>query len=100
MTTNPIRLWRQQKEKFKYLGELGKIVSVSKVTTTPKELAPFAPYWVGVVQLKGGKRLTAPVICLKRSPQSGDRVVGVLRRLRPPDEKGIIEYGVKFQVQL
>jgi hypothetical protein len=100
MATNPIRLWRNQTERYQYLGKPGKLVNVSQVITVPKELSPFAPYWVGLVELKGGRRVTAAIIGLNRPPQPGDRVVGVMRRLRPPDEKGIIEYGVKFQVQV
>lgn len=99
MATNPIRLWRNQKERYQYLGKSGRLVSVSQVVTASKGLAAFAPYWVGVVQLRAGRRVTAAIIGLKQPPQPGDRVVGVMRRLRPPDEAGIIEYGIKFQVQ-
>lgn len=94
----PIVIWRESKKNFQRLGQKGELVSFTKIHTPVKDFVKQRPYWVGIIKLKDGEKITAQLVVEGRLPKIGKEVIGVLRRLRVQDEDSIIEYGVKFKV--
>lgn len=94
----PVKIWRQAKTSCLYLGKKGRLVSCTLVNNPPKDYLAWAPYWTGIIELSGGKRVVNQLVTDGMKPEVGDRVIGVFRRLKPPDKAGVIEYGVKFKL--
>lgn len=98
MKKSPIEIWRQTKNRYLFLGKKGKIMSCTRIVRAPENLAGLIPYWTGVIKFSNGKKTAGQIIALDKKPKKGNRVIGVMRRMRVPDKKGIIEYGVKFKL--
>lgn len=98
MSKSPVRIWREAKERYQFLGKKGRLISFTKIFNPPKEFVKQRPYWVGVVKFKNGKKTTAQLVVEGENPKVGRIVVGVMRRLQVADEKSVIEYGVKFKL--
>lgn len=105
--TSPVRIWRESETRYQYLGKTGKILSLTKIQTPVAGFEKYLPYFVAVIQLEDGKKITGQIVVQSSTPkggqakfkvQSGDKVVGVLRRLKESSEKGLIEYGVKWRI--
>jgi len=96
---SPIKIWRDNKTKYQNLGKIGKIVVATKISTAVDGFSAFAPYWAGIIKLEDGQQITAQLADFgKIIPKKGDRVVGVVRRIKDPDKIGVIEYGIKFRI--
>lgn len=95
MKQSPIPLTRKQKERYKYLGEVGKVVSFTSIAIAPRGLEKQAPYVVAVVDF-GEERAILPLAEVRLSEvEMKMEVIGVLRRMYEPDNSGVIAYGVK-----
>jgi len=96
---SPIKIWRDNKTKYQNLGKAGKIVVATKINTPVDGFSAFAPYWVAIITLDGGQKVTAQLVDTgKFLPKKGDKVIGVCRRIKAPDKVGVIEYGIKFKI--
>jgi uncharacterized OB-fold protein len=95
---NSVKIWRQAKKNYQYLGKKGKIISCTRVNNAPEDYSPWVPYWAGLVDIGKGQRVAVQMVLETQSLKVGDRVIGVLRRLKPPKKGEIIEYGVKYKV--
>jgi len=93
---SPISNWRD-KEKYKYLGKTGKIVGFTKINNPPKGFGKV-PYYVGIIEMRGGKKLTAQLVLEGKKPEIGGKARGIIRRIGIPDKEEIINYGVKFKI--
>ncbi len=93
-----VRIWRDRKQRYKYLGVRGKVVSFTKIIHGPEGFSK-SPYWVVLVELesKAKTRVEAQLVG-RQAPKIGVKVVGVMRRLGVADKQGVIEYGVKFRL--
>jgi len=96
--SSPVKIWREAKNRYQYLDKTGKIVSLTKIQTPVTGFSAWVPYWVAVIELENGKMITAQLILGAKRPQVGQRVVGVLRRLKKPEPEAVVEYGVKWKV--
>ena len=93
---SPIAQWRN-KEKYKYLGKRGKIVSFTKVNNPPKGFGKI-PYYVGIVKFKNGQKKTGQLVLEGKKPKINSKVKGIIRRIGTPGKEEIINYGVKFKL--
>ncbi|MFH2061672.1 MAG: OB-fold domain-containing protein [Candidatus Beckwithbacteria bacterium] len=87
-----VKIWREKEERYKYLGEIGRVVSFTKIHEAPKGFK--GPYTIVMVEV-GEKRVVGQLVA--DQIKIGQKVVGVLRRLREPNPKEVIEYGVKWK---
>jgi uncharacterized OB-fold protein len=90
-----VKLWREKKERYTRLGEVGRVVSWTKIIEPPASFGQMS-YWVVMVEFKPKQRLVGQLV-ETREPRMGERVRGVLRRLRQPEASELIEYGLKFK---
>jgi uncharacterized protein len=79
------------------LSGYGEVYSYTIVTDPPEGFEEFAPYYLAIVQLEEGPRLTAQLTDLDGEPQIGMRVQMVTRKLRTEGTQGVIAYGYKFR---
>ena len=91
---SPVKIWRERKERYRWLGQEGKVMSMTKIH---ESVAGFSkqPFWV--VMVKIGRFKTVGQLVAGAEPKIGDRVTGVLRRLRSSKPKEVIVYGVKWK---
>ena len=90
-----IKIWREKRERYKYLEQTGKVISFTKIYETPNGFN--GPYVVVMVEV-GKRRVIGQLIgSVNQNIKIGDNVVGVVRRLRKPGKKEVIEYGVKWK---
>ena len=85
-------------ENFKFSGK-GKIYSFTKVYVPPKGFEDQVPYYLAIVELEEGARLTAQII--DSDPDKikiGAPVEMVFRIIQMEDPEGLIHYGFKFKV--
>lgn len=87
--SSTVEIWREREARYRYWGRKGRIVSWTKIAA--------GGYWVVMVEI--GKERTVGQLVESRGPEIGDRVIGVMRRLRRERENGVIEYGVKFKYE-
>lgn len=91
--TNPAQVWRERKERYAHLGEVGTIVACTRIVEGVEPL----PYTAGLVAF-GTEQVAGQIVSVHGEPKPGMRVVGVLRRVGMGGEAGVIEYGVKYEV--
>ena len=92
---SPVKLWRESQERYRYLEEEGNVVSFTRIMEGVEGFGG-RPYWVVLVELGRGQRTVGQWV-EEKEPKTGDKVIGVIRRLREPGEQEVIEYGVKWK---
>lgn len=93
---SPVKIWRNQKKVQQYVGKSGKLVTWTVIRVPPEGYANQAPYAVGIVELKSGKRITCPLIIDDVTRiQFGQSVELTVRRMKEPEADGVIVYGIK-----
>lgn len=66
----------------------------TRVYSAPAGFEQQAPYFVAVVKLDGGEKITSMIVDCDEV-KTGDRVKTVLRRIGETEKDEVIEYGVK-----
>lgn len=80
------------------LGAEGEIVSWTIIRVPPGGFANVAPYPVVLVDLGGGKRMSAQLVdWSEHDLVVGKKVRVVVRRMSDPTSEGIIPYGMKVK---
>lgn len=75
----------------------GKLISWSVVSDPPAKFEEYAPYIIGLVELKDGNRIIAQITDVSAEElKMGMEVRAVVRRLYEEGEEGLIHYGYKF----
>lgn len=96
---SPVKIWRNQKKIASLVGKTGNIIAFTLIRVPPGEFTDQAPYPVVLVQLDGGKRITAQLVdCELENIRVGQKVVTVVRRILKPNEEGVIPYGIKVKL--
>ncbi len=91
-----VKIWRRAKKNYKYLGKRGTVESLTKIVQAPAGYEEMAPYWVGVIRLRCGKKVTAQLVGGEEI-RIGSKVFGALRRVKAVNKSSVIEYGIKFK---
>ena len=91
----PVAIWRRQKENYKNLGSIGRVVSKTRIIEAPSGFV--GPYWVVLVQLKSGR--VVGQWADNDEPKLGMKTIGILRRIGESEPAEVIEYGVKWKKQ-
>jgi uncharacterized OB-fold protein len=87
--------WRRIKDRIPP-GSEGTVLTWTQLVDAPDGYQEFAPYYLALVELADGRRVTAQIVDSK--PSTGARVTACFRRMIADGGEGIIEYGIKFQV--
>lgn len=87
----------QTAEETVRLSGFGEVYSYTIVTDPPEGFEEFAPYYLAIVKLDEGPKLTAQLTDLDGEPSIGMRVEMVTRKLRTEGPQGVIAYGYKFR---
>ncbi|MEA3354940.1 MAG: OB-fold domain-containing protein [Patescibacteria group bacterium] len=91
-----IKIWREKEERYVFLSKIGRVVSFTKIHEAPKGFR--SSYIVVMVEVENGERVVGQLVGdVKQSIKIGDKVIGVLRKLREPEKKEVIKYGVKWK---
>jgi len=93
---NPVVYWRNKEKKYQYLGKTGKIISFTKIFNPLSDFSQV-PYFVGLIKLKKEKYV-AELVVEGKKPSINARVKGILRKIKPLQKTGVIQYGVKFKL--
>jgi uncharacterized OB-fold protein len=91
----PATYWRQNKTWSTWLGKTGTVVASTRVRVAAPNRTQLLPYSYVLVSFEDEKREFMAAGHEKLSV--GDEVTCVLRKMSVPDEKGIIEYGIKVK---
>lgn len=95
---NPINSWRNNKNKYRYLNKIGRIVCLTKIYTPTADFSPSAPYFVGIIEFKNKERISGQIVNEKEKEiKIKDRVIGIIRRGKEVTSDGIVEYLVKLK---
>ena len=94
--SSPIANWRN-KEKYRYLGRTGRIISFTRVNNPPKGFGKL-PYYIGIIEFNHSQRKSGQLVLEGKKPKIGVKVMGIIRRIGIPDKEGIINYGIKFKL--
>ena len=90
MKQNPAVYWRKQQQIRHLLGKTATIVSVTKVEGNK--------HFSGIIQVDDQTH-SATIIANTKTPNTGDKVIGVLRIAKQNQDEGLIEYMIKFQLK-
>ena len=95
---SPVKIWRKQDDIRRILGKSGKIISWTKIIVAGSDFKSFAPYYVALVELKGGERVSGPLVDVsEKGAAIGAQVTATLRKVRQTTEEDVIAYGIKFK---
>jgi len=95
---SPVKIWRRQKVVRERIGHKGKIISWTIIMVPGADFKDVAPYPVAIVELEDGSRAVGQVVdYMKEDLKVGREVVGILRKVRRPNDDGVIAYGLKFK---
>jgi len=75
----------------------GTLYSFTILTEAPAGFEEQAPYVLALIKLEEGPLITAQLTDLDETPQIGQPVEMVTRKLRSDGEHGVILYGYKFR---
>ncbi len=85
------------------MGKTGTIVSWTIIRVPSTDFTNQAPYPVAIVDLEGGKRITAQIVDLPAGRQAGNedvktgqKVITIIRKVFETGD-GIIPYGIKVR---
>lgn len=96
MQISPVRVWRYNERRRRFLGVVGTLVSYSVVRVGPQGMESKTPYIVGLVKI-GKERVMIQIVGVNTEDlRTGMRLVGRLRRLFTVDPDAVVVYGVKF----
>lgn len=98
MSISPVKLWRNQGKIQGLLKKEGTIVSWSLVRVPPAGFEDQAPYILVLVDIDGSHHMGQLVDTNNAAIKIGQKVATVLRRVRKPDQEGVIPYGIKFRL--
>ena len=88
----------EELEEYKFREE-GKIVTFTKIHVAPSGFEHRVPYFVGIIELENGVKITGEVIGREEDIKIGARVKAVFRKIFEDGKSGIIHYGLKWEVQ-
>lgn len=94
MINSPVKVWRNHKKVKKYLNLKGVVLAWTKIFSAPFGFEKQAPYFVAIVKLENGEKITTMVVD-SSSLKTGDKVKTVLRRMKDVGKDEVIEYGIK-----
>ena len=87
----------QNFESMKLSGN-GKLITFTQINNPPEAFEEMAPYCIGIVELEEGVRILAQITdAMLEDLSIGMPVKAVFRKLYARGEKGVIQYGVKFE---
>jgi hypothetical protein len=89
--------WRKYGERYQ-VHEGGIILSFSKVFVASKRFAKQTPFFVAVIQLDSGKKITSHIVDVNDDARVviGARVKPVFRKIGHDSDTAAIAYGTKF----
>ncbi len=77
---------------------VGKVISYTKVFVAPPGLEEQVPYYMAIIELEEGTRLTAQIVNVRDEEMKiGLPVKVMFRKLQQEDPEGLIHYGFKFE---
>lgn len=95
---SPVKIWRNQKDVARLVGQVGKIVGWTVIRVPTGDFTDQAPYPVVLVTLSNGTRVTVQLVDWEpRHLTIGQRVMTVIRRVVQPNTDGVIPYGLKVK---
>lgn len=95
---SPVKVWRRQKQIREYLGKKGKVITWTKIFIAGSAYKKFAPYYVVMVEFENEKRLYGQLVgIIEDQIMIGMKVKAILRKVRVPEDDGVIAYGIKFE---
>ena len=78
------------------LSDEGEILTYTVIHVPPAQFELESPYAIGIIELKGGGKLTAQIVdCAPDKIKIGTKVKVVFRRIQMEGEGGILCYGYK-----
>lgn len=96
MYQNVAENMRQIKKIPRLIGKKGSVIWYSKVMFAPTKFKNQEPYYVALIELENGEKITAQIVDCEKIFE-GMKVKGVLRKLFSYGQEGLIQYGVKFR---
>ena len=91
---SPVKIWRNHKKIKDLLNLKGVVLTWTKIFSAPAGFEKQAPYYVAIVKLARGEKITAMVVDCDEL-KTGDRVKTILRRIGEVGKDEVIEYGIK-----
>ncbi len=79
------------------VSKTGTVYSFTVIHNPPAGFELMAPYYIGIIELDSGQRLTAQLTDVDGEPEIGMPVEMVTRRIKTDGEAGLISYGYKFR---
>lgn len=97
--TSSVKVWREIKQLNKFLNMSGEILVWTKITVAPSGFEEQAPYFVGIVKLETGERMTLQIVdCPEEHLEVGKRVRLVVRKIGRVEASEVVRYGVKAKL--
>ncbi len=96
-TINPAKAWRKYNKRYQ-LNQTAKLITWSKVFSGPTGFERQGHYFVAIVELPSGERITTQLADVDEAQLShGLKLQATLRKISAAGADGIINYGVKFK---
>jgi len=90
---------RESVEKLVFSGR-GEIVSYTIIRSAPEGFEKYIPYAVAIIKLDEGTNISGQIVGKNiENINIGSRVKPVFRRMFEDGDKGLIQYGLKFEIE-
>lgn len=94
--SNPISIWRNNKNISRSLGLTGRVIVWTKIFASPEGFESQVPYLVGIIELETLEKITAEIVdCEETDLKPNQKVITVIRRVGLAAPDGVIQYGIK-----
>lgn len=96
--TTPVKIHRNKKNKAKFIGRSGIVISWTMIRTASALFNSQAPFPVVVVKLENGDKMMGQLVDFTdKNLKNGQPVEAVLRRTGIEDKESVINYSIKFR---
>lgn len=93
---NPVNNWRNIRKLHTLVGKTGKLLVWTQISTAPTGFEYQAPYFSGIVELENKIKIPVQIIdCEESDLKVNLKVKLVIRRLKKPGPKDVIDYTIK-----
>ena len=96
MRNNPVKNWRNTKKLKNYLGQIGKLLVWTQVSTAPTGFEYQSPYFSGIIEFEDKSRMPVQIIdCEDADLKPNLKLRLVVRRNKKPGPADVIDYSIK-----
>jgi len=98
MNIQPPKVWRKSKNFKELIGRTGTVLNFTKIHVLPASNINKKPYYVSLVELENGKKMTVQIADSEHVNLKTGAKVRLILRKNAVSDNGLIQYSIKAMI--